>query len=367
MFTTSQTGLPSLIIMTMSLLSGLECTTEPSYRLPALDKSVIARHQHIWQVQEGYVCVCKDIVLAQESAILTKVPLEVRLIIWRYCLFVDVLHPFAKKRKDQAPHNESASVALLRVSRQIYAEADLVFLTNTFRFWSPDTLEQFLSTGLQSRSRRNRVQSIELSFQQVAMNKDSYLVLLHDANDRRIEEDMNGTLGDGTAGMAKQIHYLKKQAYKVDFWQPMTSLVLEHLKPRRLMIDLRFCHDEHKCCALQATALSTFRGGFRDGHVPILLRIRGCHGFMDSAEPGLHVADQLMLAMIQLWALRAAEPIVDANISTQVPLSVAQEGEKALAIESRMEQNRLGDDAWKFDFEAFTEDEDDTLDDEGSM
>ena len=60
----------------------------------------------------------------------------------------------------------------------------------------------------------------------------------------------------------RNFHHLIKSFTRNHHWYRTVSLILDNLKPDRLVVDLRECYRNSECCEMQMTAIECFSRGF---------------------------------------------------------------------------------------------------------
>ena len=265
-------------------------------------------------------------------------PVELRLLIYHFCLFVGVVCPYAKR----LPYRDYPNVKLLRTCKAIYSEAEPLIFKNRFTFSTPAALQKLFDQSLMTPYRKSRVLYLGLIFRWTGLSEKQADQVLDEAHRRQFEDTIDEPESETTASLIKHIHQQRKVVLINTTWQSMTGLVLEHLRPRHLNIDLNNCLDRTKCCSLQSAAISTFLPGFREA-VPLRsIKLRGIYGFDDRKT--MSTAEILLLSIIKVrTSLRADEcPIYPSALDA--PLS--REAEKYLLKEAESEVENDGGNWW---------------------
>ena len=323
----------------MDVLSGLE------YKRPARQPYIpfLKRPQTIssyicWRQQSpGSGDVSWSSIRPSPGSTLLALPLEILTMTCLEVVCVGIIHPYDDEIRQDLP-----SLALLRACRELYLIAEPLIYDNTFRFCTPEALKSFLETGFHSPARRMQLKKIEVCFQWVSPTEEQAQQLYQDAEERRLDEDLSGSLGTRRAGRSKHLHHLRKIFYREEVWQPMMDLVLEHLRPEYLIIDLSDCTDLPNCCWLQSMAITTLRPGFRDGYVPRILKIQGYNGVGEIE--GMTMVDHLVLNLVRGWTAKRAG--IEGDDIPKSCNNLLKEAEKALQEESIKEENHKHD-VWR--------------------
>ena len=86
---------------------------------------------------------------------------------------------------------------------------------------------------------------------------------VHQAQMMTIDADVEDLPDDAPYGRCcRFLHHLAKSFTKTGHWQRTVSLILDHLEPYRLVVDLRECYCNSGCCDMQMTAIECFSRGF---------------------------------------------------------------------------------------------------------
>ena len=230
---------------------------------------------------------------------LFALPRELRDMIYDFSLNVGRVFPYywaSGVAKGSFP-----SVALLRVCKTVHQEAEPVLYRNTFVFSRYQAIEEFVNICTNTGKRKLFLQSIEIGLFYDSIDARK---ALHEAQMMTIDADIQDLPDNAPfSRCCRFLHHLTKSFTRTDHWQRTVSLVLDHLQPNRLIVDLSECYCNSGCCAMQMTAIECFSRGFAAA-TPRVVKLVGLVGFDDTSEHT--IADDFALELLQLWTSKRA-------------------------------------------------------------
>lgn len=252
---------------------------------------------------------------------------------------VGTVFPFAKSRDHGF---RQPSVSILSACKAINLEAQQFLFRNTINLSCHKENEQLFQNSLNTPELRLLLKSVELTFEPTDCGdtaEDAFAIGVK-ASYGSIDAALND-VPDMQNSSCQYHQPTKAQLCHVSWPRKVRSLLL-HTRLDRLTLDLTRAHCVPECCRLETAAILSLRDGFRLGHVPKQVKVRGMTGFEDTDEPTQ--MDLLVHRLLKKWTLRENSESslledLGPNVEEELQSDVAREINRPMT--SRRSRNRL--------------------------
>lgn len=242
-------------------------------------------------------------------------PLEIRVMIYKYCLVVGKVFPYTlsehhymyiSKTRQAASGCDVPEVAILRACRTIYQEAEpILYQENVFALPNGALTGKFFEVSLNTDARRAWVTSVEIRLDPLDLTKKEREMVRDDPS-LRCSEDWLYPRGRDNSNFTDFINnthdgYAKNLRNIV--WPRMVAPLLNFLRLEKLVLDVYSFHCIRGCCNGIDEAMQALSNGFVLG-APKELEIRG------------DGADEWHERLTAAWTLREKEHSDNVHTST---------------------------------------------------
>ena len=258
------------------------------------------------------------------SPFFSKIPLELRCLVYNECLFVGEVAAYKKSTTSNASHPQ---LSLLCTCRRLKVEAEPVIYQNTVILRKEEDIQSFFQKTIPTPARKLLPKSIEVSLGRDDFTTlDSCMVYNHGITKSRGLLASSGSINEYN----REIHRFAKLKLRDATWQRKVDPILDHLRLDRLILDLSdsFCPEDCDC-RMAAMAVLCFEKGFAV-HTPKIVEVKGWE--LDDLDIAAVVGECL-----GTWTMRRAGKVAgDADSA----LGTISEAEKWLLDMASEEEGR---------------------------
>lgn len=232
-----------------------------------------------------------------------KLPLELRRMVYCFCLFVGEVAPYDECHGSEShgfkSHDlESPYVPLLRTCKAIYLEAEPVIYENTFILSDARAVRKLFETTLPTPARKLLLKSLKLCLQ---INDHRPRDCLAPINDLIAHKGVQRRVTDTHQTVSEpgcEVYFRSKAVLMGVIWPLQIDPILDCLALNRLVLDLSETFCPFLTCSLEASAIMCFRHGFAL-QAPKVVEIKGW-------DAGRADVDDMVRECFRMWTAKRA-------------------------------------------------------------
>ena len=258
------------------------------------------------------------------SPFFSKLPPEIRRLVYNECLFVGDVVPYVKSTTNPS----RPQVSLLCTCKALKLEAEPVLYSNTLILRNEGDIQTLFQETLQTPAQKLLPKFVEVSLQRQDFTpQHCCMAYNHSVTKVRGVLASSGSIDQYN----RQLHRFAKIKLRDVAWQRKVDPILNNLKLDKLVLDLRdsFCDNDDCNCRMAAMAILCFKKGFAL-QVPKVVEVKGWElGGLDiSAVVG---------ECLGTWTMRRAGHVAG---NTDLAVGTVSGAEKWLMEVAREEEER---------------------------